>query len=101
LIGINLLYCFARSFSLLVMRIEDAMKRELEDRTQGSREPLTHFIRVINEYYERFCPKVSEVDRVNRMIKNMHPEYRQRILSTSVVYTSVKQLMLDAYKAQA
>jgi len=78
----------------------DDLRKELEERTQGSHEPLTHFIRVVNDFYERLDPTAPENVRVNRIIKQMHPEYRHKIMSSGQLFYSLKQLTDEAYKAQ-
>jgi len=58
---------------------EDLM-RGIEKRTQGPNEPLTSYIRVMRDYYDRLGdPSITEHDILRRILRNMHPEYRQAL----------------------
>jgi hypothetical protein len=74
------------------------MRRELQLRTQGPTEPLTEFIRVIRGYYERIGDQVAEVDVVSRIMRNMHPEYKQALLGKRIV--TLDHLKREAHSAQ-
>jgi len=78
---------------------QDDLRKELERRTQGPSEPLTSFIRVIIDYFERLGdPDISESMKVARILKNMHPEYRQALTGKTI--KSLKDLKQAAYEAQ-
>ena len=76
------------------------LQRELEDRTQGCHEPLTAFIRIINEYFERLGSHVSEKDRIQHIIRQMHPEYRNKIQQAGGNFENMRELIFEAHKAQ-
>jgi len=78
---------------------QDELRRELERRTQGYNEPLTAYIRVIMDYYERLGdPTVSEAMKVDRIKKQMHPEYRAALPSPSI--HTLRELKDAAIEAQ-
>ena len=79
----------------------DALRRELDDRSQGCQEPLTSYIRVINDFYDRLDPNTPEKERIGRIFKQMHPEYRVRLQTSGKAFNSLLELMEEAYKAQA
>jgi hypothetical protein len=74
------------------------MRRDLQLRSQGPTEPLTEFIRVIRSYYERIGDPATELQIVNRILRNMHPEYKQAFLGKRI-YT-LDQLKHEARNAQ-
>jgi len=80
---------------------DDALRRELEDRNQGCHESLTGFIRVINDYYDRLESDTGEAERITRIIKQMHPEYRAKLLTVGKSYNTMEELIEEAYSAQA
>jgi len=43
---------------------EVGLRRELEERSQGCHEPLTSYIRVINDFYDRLSPYAPEKERI-------------------------------------
>jgi hypothetical protein len=51
--------------------------KELEARTQHPDEPLSSFIQAIAGYYERVGGNYSEREKVQRVLSQMHPEYRR------------------------
>jgi len=77
--------------------LED-MRRELQLRTQGPTEPLTEFIRVIRGYYERIGDPVEEIEIVTRVLRNMHPEYKQALLGKRIA--TLVDLKREAHLAQ-
>jgi len=74
------------------------MRRDLQLRTQGPTEPLTEFIRVIRGYYERIGDPAEEIVIVTRILRNMHPEYKQAFLGKHI--TTLNQLKQEAHSAQ-
>ena len=77
---------------------EDLM-REIDKRTQGPNEPLTSYIRVMRDYYDRLGdPYVTEHDILRRILRNMHPEYRQAIQGKPIA--NLFELQQAAYGAQ-
>jgi hypothetical protein len=74
------------------------MRRELQLRTQGPTEPLTEFIRVIRGYYERIGDPVAEIEVVSRIMRNMHPEYKQALLGKRIA--TLDHLKREAHSAQ-
>jgi hypothetical protein len=52
---------------------ERELRRLLEDRFQGCHETLTEFIRIIDDFYKRLGGQVSEAEKVDRIIRQMHP----------------------------
>ena len=77
------------------------MKRELEERNQGCFKSLTSFIRIISDFYDRLNSDASETEKIARIIKQMHPEYRAKITAQGKSYKSMHELIEDAYQAQA
>ena len=75
--------------------------RELEDRFQGPHEPLSKFICIIDDYFQRLDPNTPQKDRVQKILENMHPEYRRKILATRKQFKSVQEMLDEAYNAQA
>ncbi|KAF4527214.1 hypothetical protein B566_EDAN006140, partial [Ephemera danica] len=57
----------------------DALLIELESRTQHPDEPLSAFIQAIAGYYDRIGGTYSEGEKVERVLKQMHPEFRRII----------------------
>jgi hypothetical protein len=51
------------------------LRRNLDSRTQGPDEPLTVFIQVIQEYYERLNTNASQEEIVTRIKRQIHPEF--------------------------
>jgi hypothetical protein len=74
------------------------MRRDLHTRSQGPTESLTEFIRVIRGFYERIGDDVPEITIVNRILRNMHPEYRRALLGKNIA--TLAQLKDEAYSAQ-
>ena len=90
---------FRREFqSPLYMR---KLRRELEDRFQGPHEPLTKFIYVIDDYFQRLDPTTPQKVRADRIIQNMHPDYRRQILAVRREFNSVEEILRESYEAQA
>lgn len=87
---------FRREFQALGYLEE--LNRELEARTQGPSESLTVFIRVILDYYERLGRPSTEEEKVNRIMRQMHPEYLQ-VLQGKVIRT-IRDLKEAAFQAQ-
>jgi len=76
----------------------DDLKRELENRSQAPTESLTSYIRIIRDYYERIGEPVAERAIVDRVLKKMHPDYRQALLGKDI--RTLRQLKLEAHEAQ-
>lgn len=55
------------------------LKRELEARTQHPDEALTSFIQAIDGYYVNIGEPVNETERVQRVLNQMHPEFRRLV----------------------
>jgi hypothetical protein len=53
------------------------LKKELEVRTQGPEEPLTTYIHKISEMCKMIDPYYPEADIIEKILEQMHPEYRQ------------------------
>lgn len=87
---------FRREFQALGYLEE--LNRELELRTQGPTEPLTVFIRVILDYYERLGRQSSEEEKVGRIMRQMHPEYLQ-VLQGKAIH-NIRELKEAAFQAQ-
>ncbi|CAG7728687.1 unnamed protein product [Allacma fusca] len=77
------------------------MRRDLDGRFQGPHEPLTKFIYVIDDFFERIDPATPQHTRVDKVMENMHPEYRHKILGRRQSYATIKELLDEAYEAQA
>ncbi|KAF4525817.1 hypothetical protein B566_EDAN009925 [Ephemera danica] len=76
----------------------DALLLELESRTQHPDEPLSAFIQAIAGYYERIGGEHSEEQRVERVLKQMHPELR-RIVGDEK-FSSLKEFSAAAPRYQ-
>jgi len=76
----------------------EELKRELDNRSQAPTESLTSYIRIIQDYYERIGEPVVELSIVNRVLKKMHPEYRQALLGKDI--RTLNHLKLEAHAAQ-
>ena len=76
----------------------DSIRKEMETRTQAPDEPLSAFIRVIRGYYERLGEPFHEREIVARVLRQMHPVYRQS-LSTRDIRT-LRDLKIAAQDAQ-
>jgi len=87
---------FRREFQ--VLGYEHELSRELESRTQSPKEPLTAYIRVILEYFDRIGTQPSEEEVIKRVKRGMHPEYLQILQGRPV--RSIKELMSAAVEAQ-
>lgn len=87
---------FRREFQAL--GYSEELNRELELRTQGPTEPLTLFIRVILDYYERLGRESSEGEKVARIMRQMHPEYLQVLQGKTI--NNIKELKEAAFQAQ-
>jgi len=75
----------------------DDLKKELELRTQGSNETLTAYIRVIYDYYERIGEEIVDIDVVKRIMRQMHPEFRQALSNKRInTLRELKDAALDA-----
>lgn len=79
---------------------DEELRRELEERTQGPHETLSHYIRIINGFYERIDPKTPESVKIARILRQMHPSYRQKVLRTGEEFVSMRQLADAALKVQ-
>ena len=55
---------------------QERLSRELRDRTQHYEEPLTSYVQVMQDYHEKLDEYTADKDRVKRVLKQMHPEYR-------------------------
>jgi len=77
---------------------KEDLRREIEDRTQGPDEPLTVYIRIIMDYYERLGDNTPEATVVDRILRQMHPEYQQVFFSKQV--RTLRELKLIAQTAQ-
>lgn len=77
---------------------EDDLRLELEHRSQGPNETLSSYIRVIKDYYERLGRPYTDRDLVSRILKQMHPEYRQSLQGKN--FETLAQLKQAANEAQ-
>jgi len=87
---------FRREFQAL--GYTEKLNRELEARTQGPNEPLTVFIRVILDYYERLGRVTSEHEMVARILRQMHPEYLTVLHGKDI--RTIRELKDSAFQAQ-
>jgi len=95
---------FRREFQVLGYEYE--LSRELETRTQAPEEPLSAYIRVILDYFERLGSHLTEEDMVKRIKRGMHPEYLQMLqgrrinsIRDMVLYASEAQELIKAYRS--
>lgn len=51
------------------------LQAELDSRTQHPEEPLTAYIRTIASYYDRLGSQATEVEKVDRIMRQMHPQF--------------------------
>jgi hypothetical protein len=76
----------------------EQMRRALERRTQGPTEPLTMFIRVIVDFYERLEMPVTEDEIIKRVLRQAHPEYLETLHGRPI--HSLIELKQLAFQAQ-
>jgi len=74
------------------------LKWDLHTRTQGPTESLGEFIRVIRGFYERLGGQPQEREIVERILRNMHPEYRQALQGKTI--RTLVELKTEAHNAQ-
>jgi hypothetical protein len=74
------------------------LRRNLDVRTQGPDEPLTVFIQVIQEYYERLGVQAGPEEIISRIKRQMHPEFL-RVLHGKPINT-LRELKDAAIEAQ-
>jgi hypothetical protein len=87
---------FRKEFQTLGYNTE--LTRELELRSQGPTEPLTQFIRIIVDFYKRLGQNPPEEEIVNRIKRQMHPEFMQALQGK--VLNTVRDMMDAAFEAQ-
>ncbi|CAG7819129.1 unnamed protein product [Allacma fusca] len=76
------------------------MLRELDSRYQGLEEPLSKFICIIDDFYERIDPSIPESTRIGKIMELMHPHYRAKVMSFRRSFSQIRELMEVAYEAQ-
>lgn len=57
----------------------ELLKKELDDRTQHPAESLSAFIQTIAGYYEKIGVAVTEETKIERVMRQMHPEFRRAL----------------------
>jgi hypothetical protein len=77
---------------------KEQLRRELDLRTQGEHEGLTTYIAVIADYYRRIGEEVDESAKVNRVLRQMHPQYKPYMLMKE--YPNLKTMMARATMVQ-
>ncbi|KAG0422894.1 hypothetical protein HPB47_001305 [Ixodes persulcatus] len=55
------------------------LKEELRKRTQHPDENLKQFIYVISSYYDRIGEPVTDAQKVERVLRQMHPQFRDLV----------------------
>ncbi|KAM7286310.1 hypothetical protein ISCGN_033194 [Ixodes scapularis] len=55
------------------------LKEELRKRTQHPEENLKQFIYVISSYYDRIGEPVTDAQKVERVLRQMHPQFRDLV----------------------
>ncbi|CAL8112948.1 unnamed protein product [Orchesella dallaii] len=78
----------------------DELRKELDARTQGTGEPLTSYIRIIKDFYDRLDKSVDEQIIVKRILRQMHPHYRFILTRSGKDFCSLMDLMEEARHAQ-
>jgi Retrotransposon gag protein/Zinc knuckle len=71
---------------------------ELRNRTQDPDEPLTDYIANIAEYYNRIGGNVSEQEKIQTILDQIHPEYRPYTFGKH--YNTLVELAQDANHIQ-
>lgn len=69
------------------------MKQELEEQTQHPQENLRQFIYVVTAYYERIGENVPESEKVDPVLRQMHPELQD--LAAGSTFADLKALAAD------
>lgn len=59
--------------------VKKRLKEELRRRTQHPEENLKQFIYVIAAYYQRLGEPVTDVEKVNRVLRQMHPQFHDMV----------------------
>lgn len=70
------------------------LKAELEQRTQHPEENLKEFIYAIATFYDRIGEEVSEAEKVQRVLRQMHPQLQD--LAEGQVYGDLAELVKAA-----
>lgn len=70
------------------------LKAELEQRTQHSEENLKEFIYAIATFYDRIGEEVTEAEKVQRVLRQMHPQLQD--LAEGHVYNDLAELVKAA-----
>jgi len=76
----------------------ESLLQDLNLRSQGPNVSLSTYIRVIMDYYERGRTALTEQDVINRVLRQMHPEYKQALQGK--VIQILAQLKRTAHEAQ-
>lgn len=71
---------------------------ELKQRTQGPDEPLSSFVYVIADFYRRLKPSATEIEKVQTVLQQCHPEYRPYLRGKT--YDSLAQIAFDSKSIQ-
>lgn len=70
------------------------LKEELQQRTQHPEENLKEFIYVISAYYDRIGETVPEEEKVQRVLRQMHPQLQD--LAEGSTFTTLRELATAA-----
>jgi hypothetical protein len=70
---------------------KEQLRRELDGRTQGEHELFTTYIAVVADYYRRIDDNTCEEAKVNRVLRQMHPQYKPYMLMKE--YPNLKAMM--------
>ena len=87
---------FTKAFSAEFASIDSKrrLKEELEQRTQHPEENLKEFIYVISAYYDRIGEPVTEEEKVQRVLRQMHPQLQD--LAEGSSFTTLKEFAAAA-----
>lgn len=72
--------------------------RDLDRRTQDPEEPLSSYVQTIAEYYRRLGGNFTEQEKVQRVLTQMHPEYRTYTYGRT--FESLRELSAEALRIQ-
>lgn len=87
---------FAEAFKKEFASIDEKLrlKQELDERTQHPQENLREFIYVVAAYYERIGENVLDSEKVDRVLRQMHPDLQD--LAAGSTFKDLKELAAAA-----
>ena len=75
------------------------LKEEIRLKTQGSREPIGEFISGLRTLFSRVIPPLSEQEKLNIIVDNLHPNYGRKIHYDNV--SSIEDVLAKGRRIEA